>query len=114
VTSDDHSVHIGGNATVSGQVASGDKVTQTQHVTYADPQLNDALDRLEQLLDRHAADLAEPDKARRDLADVRAEVAEPEPDKDRISDSVKRLTARVASVGALAEAVRQIAEKLLS
>jgi hypothetical protein len=112
----DRSIHIGGNAHVSGQVAGGEQIIQTQHIAGADPgpaEVLDRLDRLERLLDQHAAELAEPDKARRDLADVRAEVAEPEPDPDRISDSVKRLTRRVASVGALAEAARLLAEKLL-
>jgi CHASE3 domain sensor protein len=112
MTSDDHSVHIGGNAIVPGQVASGERVTQTQHITAADPQLTAAFVRLEGLLDEHAAELAEPDKARRDLADVRAEAAEPAPDRDRISDSLKRLARRVAAVGGLAEAVQLLADKL--
>jgi hypothetical protein len=113
MTSGDHSVHIGGNATVSGQVASGEHVTQTQHVATADPRIVAAFDRVEALLDKYAADLAEPDKARRDLADARAEAGEPAPDRDRISDSLKRLARRVATVGVLTEAVQILAEVLL-
>jgi hypothetical protein len=113
MNSDDHSVYIGGRANVSGQVASGEHVTQTQHIAAADPQLTAAFDRLERLLDEHAAELAEPDKARRDLADIRAEAAEPAPDRDRISDSLNRLAHRVAAVGGLAGIVKLLMDQLL-
>jgi hypothetical protein len=113
MTSDDHSVHIGGDANVSGQVASGEHVTQTQHIANVDPRLMAAFDRVEALLDEHAADLAEPDKARRDFADLRAEAGESAPDRDRIADSLKRLTRRVATVGVLTEAVQILADGLL-
>jgi hypothetical protein len=48
------------------------------------------------------------------LADVRAEAGEPAPDRDRISDSLKRLARRVAAVGGLAEAVRRLTDQLLA
>ena len=115
MTRNDHSVHIGGNANVSGPVASGERVTQTQYIAAPDPRLAETFDRLERLLEEHAAELAEPDKARRDLADVRAEAAEPAPDRDRdrISDSLNRLAHRVAAVGGLAGIVQLLTDQLL-
>lgn len=120
MTSDDHSahiggVHIGGNANVSGPVASGQHFTQTQHIAAPafPPHLAETFDRLERLLDEHAAELAEPDKALRDLADVKAEAGEPAPDRDRISDSLNRLAHRVAAVAGLAGIVQFLMDQLL-
>jgi ABC-type transporter Mla subunit MlaD len=114
MTSDDHSVHISGHANVRGQVGSGEHVTQTQHIAAADSHLAETFDRLERLLDEHAAELAESDTARRDLADIRAEAGERAPDRDRISDSLNRLAHRVAAVGGLAGIVQFLSDQLLS
>jgi hypothetical protein len=72
------------------------------------PEVVDALDRLERLLGRHASSLAEPLKARRDLADIREEAGQCDRDDGRLSDALRRLASRVTAVGVLAEAVRQL------
>jgi hypothetical protein len=72
------------------------------------PEVVDALDRLERLLGRHERSLAEPVKARRDLADIREEAGQPDRDDGRLADALRRLASRVTAVGVLAEAVRQL------
>ncbi|MBC6460340.1 DUF5955 family protein [Actinomadura sp. HBU206391] len=72
------------------------------------PEVVDALDRLERLLGRHEGSLAEPVKARRDLADIREEAGQRDRDDGRLADALRRLAARVTAVGVLAEAVRQL------
>ncbi|GAA2086213.1 hypothetical protein GCM10009780_26620 [Actinomadura alba] len=72
------------------------------------PEVVDALDRLERLLGRHAGSLAEPVKARRDLADIREEAGQRDRDDGRLADALRRLASRVTAVGVLAEAVRQL------
>ena len=72
----------------------------------------DALARLERLLDEHAPGLAEGEEAREDLADVREQAGKEKPDKRRLTDTLKRLSERVAAVGALAAAVKEVAGKL--
>jgi hypothetical protein len=72
------------------------------------PEVVDALDRLERLLDRHESSLVEPVKARRDLADIREEAGQRDRDDGRLADALRRLASRVTAVGVLAEAVRQL------
>ncbi|GAA4634494.1 hypothetical protein GCM10023196_076230 [Actinoallomurus vinaceus] len=72
----------------------------------------DALARLERLLDEHAPRLEEGEEAREDLADVRTQADKEKPDKRRLTDTLKRLSERVAAVGALAAAVKEVADKL--
>ncbi|KAB2370845.1 DUF5955 family protein [Actinomadura montaniterrae] len=106
----DRGISIGGHANVSGQVASGDHVTQNQRIAGASgPDAADALARVERLLEQHAAELPEAARARRDLADVREEAQEDDPDPERMGGALARLGRRVAGVAALAEAVRALA-----
>ncbi|MFA1550866.1 DUF5955 family protein [Actinomadura chokoriensis] len=109
----DRGIRIGGNANVSGQVASGDNVTQNQQIN-AGPssEVREALARVERLLDAHAGDVAEPARARRDLVDVREEAESGDPDAERMAGALERLGRRVAGVAALAEAVHGLAGAL--
>ncbi|TDD74566.1 hypothetical protein E1293_29375 [Actinomadura darangshiensis] len=106
----DRGITIGGGASVSGQVATGDHVTQNQQVN-AGPAA-EALARVERLLERHAADLAEPGRARRDLADLREEAESADADPERMRGALERLGRRVGGVAVLAEAVRSLAGAL--
>ncbi|GAA1807017.1 vitamin K epoxide reductase family protein [Actinomadura chokoriensis] len=104
----DRTLNISGN--VYGQVASGDHVTQNQQINAAGSgqDVVDALARVERLLEAHAGDLAEPGRARRDLADVQEEAASDEPDPERMEGALGRLGRRVAGVAVLAEAVHAL------
>jgi len=111
--SGDRGVHISGNANVSGQIATGDNVTQNQQVNAApSADAAAALERVAQLLERHAGELDEPQRARRDLADVREEVEEGDPDPERMEGALQRLGRRVSGVAVLAEAVHQLGAAL--
>lgn len=106
----DRGISIGGGANVSGQIATGDHVTQNQRVNAGpSPDVAAALDRVERLLDEHSADVPEHGRARRDLADVREEAESGDADPDRAAGALERLGRRVGGVAALAEAVRQLA-----
>lgn len=115
MTGDDHRVQIGGNARVSGsQIASGQNVEQTQHfdgVQDGSP-VEQAIDRVAELLERHSAELPDAHRAHRDLDDIRQEVSENDPDPDRIAHALDRLAARVAGIAAIAAAVRELASLL--
>ncbi|NKZ02489.1 hypothetical protein [Actinomadura latina] len=109
----DRGIRIGGNANVSGQVASGDQVTQNQQInTGPAREIEEALARVERLLETRAGDLDEPARARRDLADVREEAGSDDPDTERMEGALERLGRRVAGVAVLAEAVRGLAGAL--
>ncbi|MFC4913271.1 DUF5955 family protein [Actinomadura gamaensis] len=111
---DNRGVNISGNARVSGQISTGDNTVQTQGGPAAGPDdaTTAALDRVEDLLDDHEADLPEAARARRDLADLREEAESDDPDEDRVSGALARLARRVGGVAALAEAVHALAGQL--
>ncbi|TDB76596.1 hypothetical protein E1264_38320 [Actinomadura sp. KC216] len=106
----DRGISIGGNANVSGQVASGDNVTQNQQINAAGParEVAEALARVERLLADHAAAVPDLGRARRDLADVQEEAESEDPDPERMGGALERLGRRVGGVAVLAEAVRQL------
>jgi hypothetical protein len=101
---------ITGSQIVTG--VSGGSVEQRMTTEAASPELADLLDRLERLLDAHAERLEEGAEARGDVADVRAQAEAAKPDERRLADTLKRLTERVASVGALVAAVKKVADAL--
>ncbi|MEV5570996.1 DUF5955 family protein [Spirillospora sp. NPDC052269] len=110
---DDRGVRIGGNARVSGQISTGDNSVQIQNATGgADEGTASAIGRVADLIDAHEADLPEAARARRDLADIREESETDDPDGDRVSGALERLTRRVGGVAALAEAVHALAGRL--
>jgi hypothetical protein len=76
------------------------------------PEVVDALGRLERLVTRYESSLAEPGKARRDLADIREEAGHCDRDDGRLADALRRLASRVTAVGVLAEAVRELGADL--
>lgn len=103
-------VSIGGNANVSGQIATGDNVTQNQQVNAGPaPDVAEALANVERLLAAHAAELDEPGRAGRDLADIREEAESDDPDAERMEGALARLGRRVAGVAVLTEAVQRLA-----
>ncbi|WP_395110646.1 DUF5955 family protein [Actinomadura sp. SCN-SB] len=107
--SGDRGIVIGGHAHVSGQVAAGAEVTQNQQInTTAPTEAAAALDRVRRLLDEHAAQVPEANRARRDLDDIRRELEEEDTDEERVTGALERLGRRVAGVAVLAEAVRQL------
>ncbi|MFI6514762.1 DUF5955 family protein [Spirillospora sp. NPDC050679] len=111
--SGDRGISIGGNASVSGQVATGDNVTQTQHQGgAAESGALTGLARVERLLDEHADRVPEAGRARRDLADIREELEGDDPDPERMEGALGRLARRVAGVAVLAEAVQNLAGRL--
>jgi methylaspartate ammonia-lyase len=95
---------VGNNATVNYSAGGG--VDATARL---------ARDLLE-LIDKHAASLERPELARRDAAEVAEELASPveKQDRVRLSDTLKRLAGRVGSVGALAEATKQLTDLVFS
>ncbi|GAA3533179.1 hypothetical protein GCM10022419_010430 [Nonomuraea rosea] len=109
----EYGVHISGGD-VSGPIAMGAHARATVHnVTMAaGGELGQLLDRLERLLGEHEAKLAEPHRAARDVADVRQELAEAEPDRSRVLDALKRLSVRAAEVSVIVEVVSQIRDLL--
>jgi Family of unknown function (DUF5955) len=116
MTGDDHRVQIGGNARISGsQIASGQNVSQTQNLGGApeSPPVQQAIARVAELLDRHSGELPDAHRARRDLDDIRQETAEADPDRDRVTDALNRLGARVAGIAVIAEAVRELTGLLI-
>ncbi|MGK5555820.1 DUF5955 family protein [Actinomadura kijaniata] len=101
---DDYRINITGD--VSGQVGSGRNVHQTQNAGAARTgEVQAALDRLEELLRRHAERVTEADRAARDVAALRRELQEPDPDPEALRDTTGRLARRVAGVTVLVEAV---------
>ncbi|WP_119726973.1 DUF5955 family protein [Thermomonospora amylolytica] len=112
---EDHRVQIGGNANISGsQIASGRNVHQTQHVEQGGDvsAVEQAIARIAELLERHRAEIDEPHRARRDLEDIQEEVAEAEPDRERVAHALQRLGTRVAGIAVLAQAVADLAALL--
>jgi Family of unknown function (DUF5955) len=109
-------ISTGGGDITGGQFAvgvSGGHVEQHASSTpLPDDRLKALLDRVEALLTEHAPRLPEGDLAKDDLADVREQVARPTPDRRRLTDTLRRLAERVASVGALLTAVKDVARSL--
>ncbi|WP_116022168.1 DUF5955 family protein [Thermomonospora umbrina] len=116
MSGDDRSFKMGGNARISNsQIALGDNVEQVQNTggeRGADG-VHLAIARVAELLDRHADELADVRRARRDLDDIRDEVEDPDPDRDRMRDALDRLGSRVAAVVVVTEAVRELSAVLM-
>lgn len=107
-----YGVHISGGE-VSGPIAVGPHSRATvNHLGRPGPgeEVSRLLDRLAELLAEHEGRVSEPERARRDLADVRQEAEEAEPDRARVMDALKRLSARAAEVSVIVEVVTQIRE----
>jgi Family of unknown function (DUF5955) len=99
---------------VSGQVVNKPQGPVTQHVTTTDDarmaDLTARLEDLDRLLTEHREQVQAYDGAKRDLADIRHEVARPDKDTDRISDTLRRLATRVGSLVSRAAAAEKLAE----
>ncbi|GII89191.1 hypothetical protein Ssi03_71810 [Sphaerisporangium siamense] len=108
---DEYRVEVSGRA--DGPIALGPHARATVNnvgapVTPADAA--ELLDLLERLIDAHAGEIRDPDKASRDLADVRGELEEASPDRDRVLDALRRLAARAAEVTVIVEVVSKVRE----
>jgi hypothetical protein len=105
-------IHVNGGH-VSGPIAFGAHASATVN-NIGSPAVPEGaaalLDRLERLIGEHAGSIQEPGKASRDLADVRGELREAEPDSGRITDALKRIAARAAEVTAIVELATKIRE----
>ncbi|MEU8321882.1 hypothetical protein AB0C33_26320 [Nonomuraea sp. NPDC048881] len=106
-----YGVHISGGE-VSGPIAVGphSRATVNNLGGSAPGEAARLLDRLERLLAEHEAEVTEPARARRDVADVRQEIEQADPDRSRVLDALKRLSARAAEVSVIVEVVGQIRE----
>lgn len=107
-------INVGGDIS-GGQFAvgiSGGQVNQYAARPAPGSGVEAELERLRALLDEHVSRLNEGEEAKADLEDVREQAAKDKPDKRRLTDALKRLTERVSAVGALALAVKDIADKL--
>ena len=97
--------------TFSGITTVGDNAT-INHSTgvEGDTTAARAAQELQAHIDRHASSLERPELAKRDAMEGTEELSRPagEQDRDRLSDTIKRLTGRVASVGVLAEAAKKL------
>ncbi len=103
-------ISTGGGNITGGQFAVNVRGDVEQHASSAPPP--DVLDRLEALLAEHSARLPEGEEAEGDLADVREQLTKDTPDRRRITDALRRLSERVASVAALITAVKEVAKSL--
>ena len=74
--------------------------------------VRDAVALVDRLLSEHTGDLDEGAQAGHDLAEIREEASSHRPDQRRLTDALKRLGERVASVGALLTAVKDLAGAL--
>ncbi|MEV5324716.1 hypothetical protein WBK31_25005 [Nonomuraea sp. N2-4H] len=111
MSGDEYRVHISGGE-VSGPIAMGPHARATVHrhppAQAGADELVRLVERLERLLAEHEGEVREPAQARRDAADVRRELEEAEPDRSRIVDALKRLSARAAEVSVIVEVISQI------
>lgn len=104
----EYGVHITGGQ-VNGPIAMGAHARATVHnIGIASPATEQLLDQLDRLLGEYGTTVDEPGKARRDAADIRRELAEPEPDKSRILDALRRLSLRAAEVTVIVEVIAKI------
>lgn len=103
-----HGVQIFGG-TVTGPVAGGAHARAVQYVGGGrEPEISALVARLRTLVDEHEAELENPEWVRRDVARVSEELAQDAPDPDALAGTLERLARRVASVTALAEAVKAL------
>lgn len=106
--STEYGMHITGGQ-VNGPIAMGAHARATVHnVGTASPATRQLLDQLDRLLGEYETTVDEPGKARRDAADIRRELAEPEPDKSRVLDALRRLSLRAAEVTVIVEVIAKI------
>ena len=103
--SEQNTVNIhGGN--VNGPIAVGHQARAV--MTAAQP----LVQQLGDLIDEHEAQVADPALARRDVRDIGRELAEPEPDRDRVLDALKRLSRRAAEVTVIVDVIGRIRDLL--
>jgi hypothetical protein len=103
-------VHIGGSTYGPIAVGRGAKATQ-RDVTIGvagDDGLEAALGVLLRLIDEHRSEIPEADRAIKDVATLRDQVGEDDPDPDGLLDTIKRIGRRVAMAGAVVAAVKDV------
>ena len=112
-------LNIGGNSYGPNAVGRGARATQRDVAITAagDDRLPVSLARLRRLVDEHQAQIPEVARVRKDIESVEREAQDPDPDKEGLRDTFRRILARVAAVGvvvAAANDTREIVESLFS
>ena len=104
--------HISDN-TISGPFAVG-RNAQAQQWNQPAGELADALARAVEALDAAARPLGAPryEEVHRDVVQLKAEVSNPRPDRDRVMTLLGQLTARAGSAAALLAAIDRIKDLL--
>jgi len=115
-----NNVTIGGSA--FGPIANGRGARAIQHdvsinqvVASAEDGLAAALATLRDLVERHASEIPEAARVRRDVATLETEAADPHRDPDSMRDTILRVVRRVGVAGtvlAAANHVREMVESL--
>ncbi|MEV4639066.1 DUF5955 family protein [Actinoplanes sp. NPDC049548] len=105
-------LHIGGNSYGPNAVGRGARATQ-HHVAIGaavDDQLAGALAALRSLVEEHRDQIPEAARVQKDIDAVEQETADPDPDRDRLRDTLKRIGVRVAAVAPVVSAVNDVRE----
>ncbi len=112
-------LHIGGDSYGPNAVGRGARARQ-ENVTIGrtgGDRLSVALGTLRDLIDEHRHDIPEVARLEKDLDAVEQDVRDPDPDPERLRDSLKRIAARAVMVPPVLSAVndlRDIVEHLLT
>lgn len=113
-TSHNYGIQTDGSYVQIGNVAIGTGATasSTTDSSAADTagtvRIQELLDRIQQAILTHAAELAEANNALRDTLDLRNEFATPEPDRTRIMDTMRHLARLVSPAAAVAGIVANL------
>ena len=106
---------IGGNSYGANAVGRGANAVQ-RDVTIStggaadDDRLSAAIAELSRLLAEHRAEIPAADRVERDVRSLAEESREPNPDKERLRDTVKRIAARVVLAAPVISAVNDVRE----
>ncbi|MFF3438883.1 DUF5955 family protein [Streptosporangium sp. NPDC002721] len=115
MTNTNHGIQITGG-TVNGPVAAGKGARAVQHVGTppGDDRATELIALVRDLTRRHADELGDIRPVLRETDLLEAELLEENPDPAHLSDTLTRLSGRVASVAAVAEAVTALIALLSS
>lgn len=107
---------IGGNSYGPNAVGRGARAVQRDVTIRAgdaaadDDRLLAAIAELRRLLDQHRAEIPEANRVERDIRSLEEEIGEPDRDKERLRDTVKRIAARVVLAAPVISAVNDVSQ----
>jgi uncharacterized protein DUF5955 len=112
-------LNIGGDSYGPNAVGRGARAVQREVriSKTGDDRLPVALATLRRLVDEHEAQIPEAARVRKDIEAVERETQDPDPDREGLRDTFRRILARVGAVGVVVAAVndtREIVESLFS